>query len=562
MLAIGSKTSCTCGSSDARVIYPDNKSYCFSCNTQFTWDGLDVDPNKKAFNSNTNMRTDGVIEAIPERKLREPTCKKYGYQVVRGVDGEVKQHLAPFFCKDKRFTAQHIRNVNDKSNMPFVGDHTNGLLMFGQQLFSQGGKNIYICEGEIDTMSVYQALGSSWPVIGIAGAKGTEKMLKENLQYLSSFDKITLCLDNDDAGREATKVALSILPAGKVSYLDEWPEGCKDPNDILVKHGGTVLKTHVMFKTTEHKPEEVLRMSEVSMDDKEFSVTLYPWMTMNYKLFARRSSEITMWTSGSGMGKSSIMRAVYGNLVKQGHRCAMVMLEESPTDTKSDMLSQILGIPLRKVKAMEAVNRALRDQGEPELYSDIPIVSDDALKDAERKINDAGIMLVDSTKGYDADSLMDNMRYLAVSHGVKHILLDHITIMIESDKNIDDSNKAVDVIMKRLRELALECDINIDIISHIRKKGGGLKSTNKGSEITIEELKGSGGLYQIANSVVALERNQQSEEESNATTVRCLKDRLGGYTGVVCKLEYHSDGSQTEYEDQQEFNAIESEDYG
>ena len=550
MLRLGSKVPCcSCSSSDGRVIYPDNKSYCFVCKGRFTWEGLEVDPKAKPLNSNINMRTDGVIEAIRERKLNEETCKKYGYEVVRGTDGIVRQHLAPYYDKDKRFVAQHIRTVGDKGTMPFVGDMSSSrILMFGQQLFAEGGNNIYICEGEIDTLSTYQALGSTWPVVGIAGAERVEKVLKENLQYLTSFKKITLCFDNDEAGRKATQKALEVLPYGKVSYLDEYPNDCKDPNDILVKFGADVLRTHVMFKTTLHAPDNIMSMSDVALEDREYSVTLYPWEPLNRKLFARRSGEITMWTSGSGMGKSTILRAVYANLTKQKQKSAMIMLEESPIDTKSDLLSQILGIPIRRIHAMRAVNKAYNHMGEDDLFIDIPEIPADELASAEKSVNDSQIMLVDSTKGYTKDSLMNDMRYLAVSHGVKHILLDHITIMVESDASIENSNKAIDVVMKSLRELALECDINIDIISHIRKKGGGLKSTNKGAEITIEELKGSGGLYQIANNVIALERDQQGDEDSNITNVRSLKDRLSGYTGTVCQLQYLANGLLEVYE--------------
>jgi twinkle protein len=54
-------------------------------------------------------------------------------------------------------------------------------------------------------------------------------------------------------------------------------------------------------------------------------------------------------------------------------------------------------------------------------------------------------------------------------------------------------------------------------------------------------LRGSHAIAQLSDAVIGLERNQQaeSEEERNTTTVRVLKSRFTGETGVACKLEYN-----------------------
>jgi twinkle protein len=496
------------------------------------------------------MVTDGEPLPIVDRKITQDTCKKYGYL----VDSKGR-HLAPFFSQEKRMICQHVRYVGNKKAMPFIGEPESDMMMFGQQLFAKGGNKLYICEGEVDTLSAYQALGSTWPVVGLAGANRVDKVFKANLDFIQSFKEVVLLFDNDEAGRNATEEALNILPYGKTKYLVEFPEGCKDINDILVKHGGKLTRDTIMFKCEKHEPESIVDMESVVLTDDTYSVSLYPWDTMNRKLLGRRSGEITMWTSGSGMGKSTILRSIYSYLNSQRQKTGMIMLEESPYETKMDIISQKLGIPVRKVRAMEKLNKAKKAMGEAPLFEDIPVISSEALAEAEKSVNESGVILVDSTKGFTSKSLMDDMRYLAVTHGVKSILLDHITIMVDSDKSVDDANKAVDVIMSDLRNLAKECDISIDIISHIRKKGNGLKSTNRGSEINIEDLKGSGGLYQISNVVIALERDVQDDEgESNITLVRSLKDRMDGYTGTVCKLEYDKEtGRLTEFKEDSQF---------
>jgi twinkle protein len=172
------------------------------------------------------------------------------------------------------------------------------------------------------------------------------------------------------------------------------------------------------------------------------------------------------------------------------------------------------------------------------IFSGIQELDDTEMAEAEAKLNSLDLHMVDHVGGYNAQSLLDKIRFMAVSLGVKNILLDHITLMISADETIDNEVKSTDVIMKQLRSLAEECDINIDIISHIRKRGGGQKSTYGGAQITMEELRGSGSLYQVANNVICLERDQHDEENKNKTLVRSLKSRLSGYTGEIGTLSY------------------------
>ena len=51
-------------------------------------------------------------------------------------------------------------------------------------------------------------------------------------------------------------------------------------------------------------------------------------------------------------------------------------------------------------------------------------------------------------------------------------------------------------------------------------------------------LKGSQGISQLSDCVIALERNQQAEDEmeSNTTKVRVLKSRYTGDTGLACSF--------------------------
>ena len=542
------KTNCLkCGSSDGREVYEDSSEHCFVCSDHtFPEEDrvkeLDVTLTPQF---RTKSQPQALLEGgqhVPLRGITATTCKKYDYRIHAQHKGRSGVHSAPYHNRDGKLVAQHLRDPQDKKYMPFVGDAGKGteLQLFGQHLFPKGGKKLYICEGEIDTLSAYTALGESWPVVGLAGAQRVEKVFKANMEFIESFDTVVLCFDNDEAGQVATEKALDILSFG-THVLKDFPADCKDVNDILVKTGGQQTRTTLMFRTEEHLPDGIKSIADVHFEEETFDVTLFPWDSFNRKLFARRSGEITVHTSGSGMGKSTIIRQVISNLMQQGEACGLIMLEESTEETKADLMSLHLNKPVRIIMAQRAINSKLEAKGLPPLYDDVVSLTLEELQEATKAVDESNLMILDHSKGYTVDSIVTQIRYLAVAKGVKHIVLDHITILVSSSKEIENEVKAVDVIMKELRMLAEELNISIDLVSHIRKKPTGSKSVNNGGDIQMEDLRGSGGLYQIANNVLAYSRDQHDEERKNITTVRSLKARLGGYTGIVCELEFSAE---------------------
>ena len=56
--------------------------------------------------------------------------------------------------------------------------------------------------------------------------------------------------------------------------------------------------------------------------------------------------------------------------------------------------------------------------------------------------------------------------------------------------------------------------------------------------VQLRHLRGSRSIGQTSDAVLALERDQQSDSNGNATTVRVLKNRLTGEVGVACQLSY------------------------
>jgi len=133
---------------------------------------------------------------------------------------------------------------------------------------------------------------------------------------------------------------------------------------------------------------------------------------------------------------------------------------------------------------------------------------------------------------------------MAVSLGVDVIIIDHITAAATGLLNISNDYEGgnserllIDNIMKELRGLVSRTGVHIDVVSQLKKTQ---KAYEEGDRITLQDLRGSGSLSSVPNTVIALERDRQNPDPilANTTTIRVLKNRLTGKAGVASCLYY------------------------
>ena len=90
--------------------------------------------------------------------------------------------------------------------------------------------------------------------------------------------------------------------------------------------------------------------------------------------------------------------------------------------------------------------------------------------------------------------------------------------------------------MTKLRTLVQETGIGMHVVSHLKRPDG--KGHEEGAQTSLSQLRGSHAIGQLADGVIGLERNQQDEENPNVSTLRVLKNRFSGETGVGGRLLY------------------------
>lgn len=534
----------SCGSSDALSINEDGSAKCFSCQGFFP-------KYEKGDKVNTSMQKfkqperalnleGGKFARLSDRGISQETAQTYGVRIMYNADGTIAQHLYPFYINNE-LSAIKTRYIKDK-RFTFEGTiQDTGL--FGQNLFKEGGKYLTITEGECDAMAAYELLGSKWAVVSIKrGAGSAVKDIKENIEYVESFDNVILCFDKDKQGIEAAKKVASIIKPRKCKIIN-LPNGYKDANDMLLKNKHQEF-VRAWWDAQVYTPSGIIRVSEKKKEffnrPKKESVP-YPFEGLNKKLIGMRQGELVTITGGTGLGKSSVTREIEHWLVnKTDDNVGIIALEEDWRRTVDGILS------------IEANARLYIDHIREELSSE-------TLDVMYEKIFGKDKVFIHAHFGTnDIEDIFSKLRYLIVGCDCKWVVVDHLHMLVTALSE-NDERRGIDNIMTRLRSMVEETGAGIFLVSHLRRVDGN-KGHENGIQVNLSHLRGSQSIAQLSDCVIALERNQQAEDEREAQTtrLRVLKSRYTGDVGMACALLYDKDTGRLEELDETDFSSFDS----
>jgi twinkle protein len=391
-------------------------------------------------------------------------------------------------------------------------------VLFGQQLWKEGGRKIVVTEGEIDAMSMSQVQDNRWPVVSIRdGAGGAVKSVKGSLEFLSSFEEVIFMFDMDEPGQAAAIECAELLPPGH-AFIASLP--LKDAGEMLVQCKEKEL-IHAMWQAKPYRPDGIVSgsmMWEKLQEPDPIREADYPYQQLDNVLHGLRRSEIVTFAAGTGIGKSTICREIAYNLIKQKEKVGYVALEETTKKSALALMSIHLDRPLH--------------------LDPLPI-DDPTFKEAyEYCLGKDQVAFYDHFGSTSSENLLGKIRYMVKGLGCNYIVLDHISIMVSGTESRDGERVMLDRAMTKLASLSREVNCCMMIVCHLRKAPGGGKSFEEGAQITLADLRGTAGIAQLSDAVVAVERSQVDHGEEGLTTLRVIKNRFSGVTGEAGQLTY------------------------
>ena len=517
-----------CGSSDGLAVYEEdngkNTGFCFSCSTYVSSvDGSGLPDPKPA--PSVKEIAQAIIDitkypscTLTDRRLNKATLDHFGVKVGMSLtDGTTPEVLYfPYFKGDRR-VGWKCKLIPSKKFWA-VGNLRDTDFFGWESAVSSGNHRLYITEGEIDALTVWQVLNKDhnpkYPrpsVVSVPhGAASAKAFISRNATALRRFKEIVLVFDNDEPGKVATDAVSSVYPAAKSIQLPD-----KDPNSALVQGKERALKNSLLFQVETPKNTKVVTLDSLVEDAlKPVPMGLdWPWEGFTKITRGLRFGETYYFGAGVKMGKSDLANTFVSHFaVEHGLPVYIANMEETNVKSTKKILGKVAG-------------KIFHDPN-------VPFQKEDLLSAAE-KIS-GKVHFVDAYQHISWDYLQQDIYSVVNNLGVKLVLIDPITNLTNGIPSSE-----VDTILRGVAQdlaaMARDLDIAVFIFCHCKTPTSG-PSHERGGSVMSHQFTGSRAMARSCNYMVGLEGNKDPRaviEERNLRNLVIIEDREFGETGIV-----------------------------
>lgn len=495
-------------------------------------------------------------DAWPERGIKKETMERFGCRIKYSQENRsIESVYFPCYnAKGNKIIGFQKKNLKEPKEGDFhftaVGTVRTTCQMYGQPQ-ATGGKKLYITEGWVDLMTVYQCLkeNNNNPkyaklepnvVSVVNGCANAEKSVAKNEDFVRQYPEIHLCFDNDQRteideksiikGVEATEAVGAYLSADNV-YTIPWPGVINDANDYYLdpRFGSEKMNKLLAFNTNKYQPEKVVRFLDVmTIDDilKPVERGLYipAFPQLMDRMLGIRLRELTTTTAKSGVGKSTIGAEILHEIATQGQNCGLLMLEENLKKTMNRFIARKMEI-------------------HPNLYKFDPYCKGHSREEIIRAIEWTNDMFypVDHYGAINTKSLLAKIKALYYVHGCKYILFDHISLAMTGQSA--DERKAIDEAMEKLGSFCSSNDVHIIVVSHLNR------NASSGQRVEVkeptwrrvykEDLRGSSSLEGVSWNIIGIDSEDLPDATRGRIRLSLLKNREADDIGACDITKMH-----------------------
>lgn len=510
-----------CNSSNGlQVFQKEDGSYsgwCFACSTYVPNPYNDkVKPFSKVVIRRSQKEIDKELNEIestypildlPERKLRRESLDHFGIKIgVSEVDGTTPTlHYYPYY-KDGVLVAYKVRIIENKV-MWSVGNQSNVDLFGWNEAIKAGAKKLFITEGELDAVALYQIFkdhnkGTPYADMEPAivslphGSGGAAKdIAKAAKQIREFFKEVILVFDNDAAGQKAVKDVMSIFPEAVSATLP-----AKDANECLIQGRSKACYNAVVFNAQKPKNTRIVHgedLREAAKEVPKYGVS-WPWTGLTEATRGIRLGETIYVGAAPKMGKSELVNSITAHCIKEhGWKVFLCKPEEANVKTY-------------KLVAGKMVGKFFHDPSKE--------FDNEAFEQAADMIGD-NLLMLNLYQHVGWDSLKSDIRE-AAQEGCKVIIIDPITNLTNGMSSAD-ANTKLQEIAQELSAMALDLNVVIFIFCHLKNVDSGLPH-ERGGKVLDSQFAGSRSMARSCNYMFGLEGNRDPELSKEARNMRKL----------------------------------------
>lgn len=473
---------------------------------------------------------------LPDRKLKKEYLDYFGIKIgVSEQDGRTPRlHYYPYTSLETgELTGYKVRLIEGK-RIWSLGELKKTELFGWRQALESDGRNLYITEGELDAVSLFQILkernkGGKYEdmnpaVVSLAhGATAAVRDLTPHLEQIQRrWKEVILVYDMDEAGRQAAEETLKILPNAKVAELPD-----KDLNDCLVNGKARAAFNAIQFNAERPKNTRLVTASSVVADARQQTPWgySYPYNALTQLTRGRRLGEVIYIGAGVKMGKSELLNDMVAHDIREhGWKVFAAKPEESNRRTLQGVIGKL-------------VNGIFHDPAIPFDYE---------LFDKGAEMLGDNLLMLDLYQDLNWETLKNDIR-AAAAEGVKSVYIDPITVMTNT-LNAADANTMLQKMAQEAATLAKDLDLVMHFFCHLRAPDNG-PSHERGGAVLSTQFAGSRAMMRSCHVMLGIEGNKDpdlSEDQRNIRELVLLEDRMTGNSGRVKLFWNKNNGSFNE----------------
>lgn len=374
---------------------------------------------------------------------------------------------------------------------------------------------IIICEGEVDALSFIQAgFPTAVSVPNGAVAKLTNGTIdpKEDKTFsflwdakkeLDQASKIIIATDSDKAGQTMAEEIARRIGKDRCWKID-FPDGCKDANEVLVNYGEEALAD--LVNSSEPWPISGIHSADYFADKVReiYEHGLGEGLTTGYtnldEFYTVALGQLTVVTGIPSSGKSEFIDQIMVNQAMQyGMKFAVCSFENQPHTHISKLVSKYKRMPFFEGKPIR--------------------LSKDELEESLVFIDDHFTFLTDTHSDLtDLDGLIDRVKIAVMRYGVRGVVIDPYNYIKRGQT--DRETDWISEMLTKVRVFAQAYDCHVWFVAHPTKmqKENGHLPIPKGYDIS-----GSAAWFAKADCGITVHRPSPS---SNATEIHVWKCRF------------------------------------
>jgi twinkle protein len=348
--------------------------------------------------------------------------------------------------------------------------------LFGWQAIPADDRSVVLCEGEPDALA-WATYG--YPALSVPNGATGHSWIDVEFENLQRFDVLYVSFDMDAPGQKGLHELVKRLGNDRCRIV-ELPH--KDVNECLMQGIGKDAIDICIQAARTQDPEELKQAGDFTEEvvkefwpdeDSEPGVEL-PWKKAHGRV-KLRPGEVFILAGVNGHGKSQMAGNILLDAMHQGHRVCVASMEFRPRKWLRRLTRQACGIDL---PSEQYIRHAF------DWYGDKLWVFD----------------LAGTAK---AARLLEVFRYAARRYGIRFFVVDNLA---KCGFDEDDHNLTKQFI-DQLTDFAKEFDAHVLLCVHMRK------TENENKPLGKMDIKGTGAITDMADTVATIWRNKPKENE-------------------------------------------------